>query len=110
LLIGSTNEVFVIFGLVSGNEARRQDDRPQICVESAFHAQGQFSRTSVTHKAAFSRFDPNHFVDDVYNTIENNLKVVRGRLNRPLALPEKILYGHLDDAQNQETFLFIHSM
>ncbi|KAJ3089256.1 Aconitate hydratase mitochondrial [Quaeritorhiza haematococci] len=37
-----------------------------------------------------------------YQRIENNLKVVRDRLQRPLTLSEKIVYGHLDDAKNQD--------
>ncbi|KAG8713356.1 Aconitate hydratase mitochondrial [Ceratobasidium sp. 394] len=37
-----------------------------------------------------------------YQRIEDNLAVVRQRLNRPLTLSEKILYGHLDDAANQD--------
>jgi aconitate hydratase len=42
------------------------------------------------------------FVKAVYEKMETNLKVVRQRLNRPLSLAEKIVYGHLDDAANQE--------
>jgi hypothetical protein len=30
------------------------------------------------------------------------LEIVRGRLNRPLTLSEKILYAHLDDPANQD--------
>ncbi|QRV99395.1 aconitate hydratase [Ceratobasidium sp. AG-Ba] len=37
-----------------------------------------------------------------YQRIEDNLAVVRQRLNRPLTLSEKILYGHLDDPANQD--------
>ncbi len=42
------------------------------------------------------------FVAKVYNTMERNLSVVRGRLGRPLTLSDKILLGHLDDPENQE--------
>ncbi len=41
-------------------------------------------------------------VTQVYKTVNERLKVIRGRLNRPMTLAEKILYGHLDDPQNQE--------
>ncbi len=41
-------------------------------------------------------------VKSVYQNINDRLQVVRKRLNRPLTLAEKILYGHLDDPQNQE--------
>ncbi|MCA3243721.1 MAG: aconitate hydratase, partial [Alphaproteobacteria bacterium] len=36
-------------------------------------------------------------VQQVYETTAKNLAVVRKRLNRPLTLAEKILYGHLHD-------------
>lgn len=41
-------------------------------------------------------------VQKVYKTTQEKLTVVRKRLNRPLTLAEKILFGHLDDPQNQE--------
>ncbi|KAI9294394.1 aconitate hydratase [Neoconidiobolus thromboides FSU 785] len=37
-----------------------------------------------------------------YQRIEDNLAIIRKRLNQPLTLAEKIVYGHLDDAKNQE--------
>ncbi|MCB0377785.1 MAG: aconitate hydratase [Bdellovibrionales bacterium] len=41
-------------------------------------------------------------VKNVYQTTRDKLKVVKGRLGRPLTLAEKVLFGHLDDPQNQE--------
>lgn len=41
-------------------------------------------------------------VETVYATTAKNLAVVRKRLNRPLTLAEKILYGHLHDAENAD--------
>lgn len=41
-------------------------------------------------------------VRKVYATTRENLKIVRSRLNRPLTLAEKVLFGHLDDARSQE--------
>ena len=41
-------------------------------------------------------------VKNVYSKTAERLAVVRNRLNRPLTLAEKILFGHLDDPQNQE--------
>lgn len=38
----------------------------------------------------------------VYETLAKSLDVVRRRLNRPLTLSEKVLFGHLDDSSNQE--------
>ncbi|MFN7728129.1 MAG: aconitate hydratase [Bdellovibrio sp.] len=37
-----------------------------------------------------------------YKKTAQRLEVIRKRLNRPLTLAEKILYGHLEDPQNQE--------
>jgi len=47
-----------------------------------------------------SLLEPNAYIN--YQRIEDNLAVVRDRLKRPLTLSEKILYGHLDDAANQD--------
>lgn len=41
-------------------------------------------------------------VQEVYKKTAQRLEIVRKRLGRPLTLAEKILYGHLDDPQNQE--------
>ena len=38
-----------------------------------------------------------NFVKDVYQKMEERLKVVRAHLDRPLTFTEKLLYGHLDD-------------
>jgi aconitate hydratase len=38
----------------------------------------------------------------VYETLAKNLDVVQRRLNRPLTLAEKVLFGHLDDPSLQE--------
>jgi len=36
-------------------------------------------------------------IEQTYSKMESNLNTVRGILNRPLTLSEKIVYGHLDD-------------
>ncbi len=41
-------------------------------------------------------------VEKVYKTTRDRLKIIKDRLQRPLTLAEKVLYGHLDDPQNQE--------
>lgn len=41
-------------------------------------------------------------VTAVYQKMNERLEVVRKRLARPLTLAEKILFGHLDDPQNQD--------
>lgn len=51
-------------------------------------------------KVALSRFDQDVYLP--YEKLQKNLEVVKKRLNRPLTLSEKILYGHLDDPANQD--------
>ncbi|TCD60769.1 Aconitate hydratase mitochondrial [Steccherinum ochraceum] len=51
-------------------------------------------------KVPMSLLEPNAYIN--YQRIEDNLAVVRERLQRPLTLSEKILYGHLDDPVNQD--------
>ncbi len=42
------------------------------------------------------------FVATVYERMRRNLKIVRGRLGRPLTLTEKIIFGHLEDPDRQD--------
>ncbi|XP_017882288.1 probable aconitate hydratase, mitochondrial [Ceratina calcarata] len=51
-------------------------------------------------KVAMSKFDSTSYLP--YDKLEENLKIVKKRLNRPLTLSEKVLYSHLDDPKNQE--------
>lgn len=51
-------------------------------------------------KVAMSKFDTDVFMP--YDKLAKTLDIVKGRLNRPLTLSEKILYSHLDDPKNQE--------
>ncbi|EDQ87748.1 uncharacterized protein MONBRDRAFT_37734 [Monosiga brevicollis MX1] len=37
-----------------------------------------------------------------YDTMRKRLDIVRGRLNRPLTLSEKVLYSHLDEPETQD--------
>lgn len=46
-----------------------------------------------------SRFDNDPLP---YEKLNQNLKIVRDRLGRPLTLSEKILYSHLDNAKEQD--------
>lgn len=41
-------------------------------------------------------------VQNTYKQTRQRLEIVRKRLGRPMTLGEKIVYGHLDDPQNQE--------
>lgn len=52
-------------------------------------------------------------VTETYKKTRDNISIVRERLQKPLTLAEKILYGHLDDAKNQdliqgESFLLLN--
>ncbi|KAF8305829.1 aconitate hydratase [Clavulina sp. PMI_390] len=51
-------------------------------------------------KVEMSPLETGNFIN--YQRIEDNLSVVRSRLNRPLTLSEKVVYGHLDDPHNQD--------
>ncbi|XP_076764702.1 putative aconitate hydratase, mitochondrial [Xylocopa sonorina] len=51
-------------------------------------------------KVAMSKFDSNNYLP--YNQLEENLKVVKRRLDRPLTLSEKVLYSHLDEPEKQD--------
>ncbi|KZO91775.1 aconitate hydratase [Calocera viscosa TUFC12733] len=51
-------------------------------------------------KVPMSPLEPHNYIN--YQRIEDNLAIVRSRLNRPLTLSEKILYGHLDDPHGQD--------
>lgn len=55
---------------------------------------------AAAQKVALSRFEPDQYID--YDKLDHNLSVVKRRLNRPLTLSEKILYGHLDDPKTQD--------
>ncbi|KAI9218964.1 aconitate hydratase-like protein [Blastocladiella britannica] len=70
-------------------------------VSTAFKV-ARASRTfaSVSSKVALSNLEANKYVK--YEAMDSNIKVVRDRLQHPLTLAEKIVYGHLDDAKNQE--------
>lgn len=51
-------------------------------------------------KMATSYFEANEYIH--YDLLKKNINIVRKRLNRPLILLEKIVYGHLDDPASQE--------
>ncbi|KAI9731098.1 MAG: Aconitate hydratase mitochondrial [Claussenomyces sp. TS43310] len=51
-------------------------------------------------RVPLSRFDQNHFID--YSKLDKNIRIVRDRLNRPLSYAEKVLYSHLDNAEEAD--------
>lgn len=40
-----------------------------------------------------------------YEKLKTNINIVKDRLQKPLTLSEKIVYGHLEDAKNQVSTL-----
>jgi len=56
--------------------------------------------TSRVANVAMSKFDESSVMP--YEKLVKNLEVVKGRLNRPMTLSEKILYSHLDDPAGQD--------
>ncbi|KAK1130098.1 aconitate hydratase [Melipona bicolor] len=51
-------------------------------------------------KVAMSKFDKDNYLP--YDKLEERLRTVKKRLNRPLTLSEKVLYSHLDEPDKQE--------
>ncbi|NP_001086263.1 aconitase 2 S homeolog [Xenopus laevis] len=51
-------------------------------------------------KVAMSHFEANEYIN--YEKLDKNINIVRKRLDRPLTLSEKIVYGHIDDPVTQE--------
>lgn len=49
---------------------------------------------------AISKFEKDKYLP--YKKLEENIKLVKDRLKRPLTLSEKILYGHLDQPKTQD--------
>ncbi|KXZ42184.1 hypothetical protein GPECTOR_188g289 [Gonium pectorale] len=58
--------------------------------------------TLTEKKVPLSRFEPDEYLEDRYRAMEERLRIVKRRLNKPLTLSEKILYGHLDDPETAE--------
>jgi len=60
----------------------------------------RYLHTSRIANVAMSKFDQNSELP--YAKLVKNLEIVRGRLNRPLTLSEKVLYSHLDEPATQD--------
>ena len=58
--------------------------------------------TTAPANVPLSNFEKDKYVNNVYATMEKNLKIVKDRLGRPLTLSEKVVYGHLDNAKEQD--------
>merc|ERR1712147_323111 len=63
-------------------------------------SQARWLSTSRIACVAMSKFDEGSPMP--YEKLVKNLEVVKGRLNRPLTLSEKILYSHLDEPESQD--------
>ncbi|CAK4033579.1 Aconitate hydratase, mitochondrial [Lecanosticta acicola] len=55
---------------------------------------------ALTKKVEMTNWEKGHYIN--YAKMNENLNIVRQRLNRPLTYAEKILYSHLDDPHGQE--------
>ncbi|XP_064419450.1 aconitate hydratase, mitochondrial [Latimeria chalumnae] len=51
-------------------------------------------------KVKMSHFEPGEFIR--YDKLQKNIEIVQKRLDRPLTLSEKIVYGHLDEPAKQD--------
>lgn len=58
------------------------------------------SDASLSRKVEMTNWEKGHYIN--YQKMNENLNIVRQRLNRPLTFAEKILYSHLDDPHGQE--------
>jgi len=65
-----------------------------------FAAEQRCLHTSMVANVAMSKFDKNSEMP--YEKLVKNLDIVKGRLQRPLTLSEKILYSHLDEPATQD--------
>merc|ERR1711902_18609 len=63
-------------------------------------SQSRCLHTTRIANVAMSKFDQNSPMP--YEKLVKNLEVVKGRLNRPMTLSEKVLYSHIDDPHNQD--------
>lgn len=67
-------------------------------------APGHMSMSAIAgiEKVPMSKFESDEYVNDRYKAIEDRLAIVKKRLNKPMTLAEKVVYGHLDDPQGQD--------
>ncbi|XP_072168576.1 aconitate hydratase, mitochondrial-like [Diadema setosum] len=59
-----------------------------------------FQTSAAASQVAMSKFEQDKFIN--YDKVEANLTIVKDRLQRPLTLSEKIVYGHLDNPKEQD--------
>ncbi|KIZ04123.1 aconitase 2, partial [Monoraphidium neglectum] len=58
--------------------------------------------TRMASDVPMSKFEPDESLNERYAAMEKRLAIVRKRLNKPLTLAEKVVYGHLDDPESQD--------
>ncbi|KAF9005793.1 Aconitate hydratase mitochondrial, partial [Haplosporangium bisporale] len=73
-------------------------------VKAPLRTFAQSATASTAKKVQMSNLEKDQYIN--YQRIEDNLAIVRKRqvfaLGQPMTLAEKIVYGHLDDAHNQD--------
>lgn len=58
------------------------------------------TENTLDRKVEMNLWEKGKYVD--YKKMSDNLKIVRGRLNKPLTLAEKVIYSHLDNPHEQD--------
>ena len=66
------------------------------------YASRSLQTTAAWLNTPLSKHEPTEFVEDRYSKLKANVDIVKARLNRPLTLAEKVVYGHLDDPNNAD--------
>jgi len=66
----------------------------------AKHVRLLATTSNLSQGVPMSRFDTDAYVP--YDKLEENVAIVRDRLQRPLTMSEKVVYGHLDNAKEQD--------
>jgi aconitate hydratase len=65
------------------------------CLQPSFNRNFASVSASVHSRVPMSRFEQDNFIE--YGKLDQNIRRVREKLNRPLTYSEKVLLGHLDD-------------
>ncbi|KUJ12402.1 aconitase [Mollisia scopiformis] len=66
----------------------------------AFRSLATVSSRTPASKIPLSRYDPDSFID--YQSLDTNINAIRDSLRRPLTYAEKVLYSHIDNADEAD--------
>jgi len=62
----------------------------------------KFSFSAARFNTPLSKYEPDVLLEDTYSKLAANIDIVKAKLNKPMNLAEKVVYGHLDDPHNSE--------